>query len=101
MVLVLAVSEVGRAMWVMSENDIQRTRTILESFVAIHDLKISAPEVAPFTVTAPAPATCVVRGPLLVTSAPDPMVHPTYVYLNESSRQDKSDFGVYHGENFH
>jgi len=31
MVLVLAVSEVGRAMWVMSENDIQRTRTSLTS----------------------------------------------------------------------
>ena len=31
MVLVLAVSEVGSAVWVMSENDIQRTRTTLTS----------------------------------------------------------------------
>ena len=46
-------------------------------------------------------ATCVVRGGGEVTFAPNRMVHPTYVYSNESSRQDKSDFGVYHGESFH
>ena len=31
--------------------------TILESYVAIYGLKIRAPEVTPFTVTAPPPAT--------------------------------------------